>query len=597
MDPRDFKKVLRTTVVTPILLLALLAGVLVWQTAYMIGALDRLDRTDRIISESRSTMRLIIDMETGLRGFQLSGDDSLLESYRRSESQIFPALQKLSTEFAGHPAQTHAIQQLTSGFQNWYEYSKAMIEQRRSTGAPSDPQAILLGKQMMDSIRDAREQLVASQEQTRTLQAAEARRASRQVLLSVGILTLLFGFILAILTRRRMLLLSGSYEKHIDLERRRAEEARENRQWLLTTLQSMGEGVVATNTLGQVEFMNPIAEQLTGWTQTEAEGKSLQEIFYTLDEHTHQPTPDVMKVLQEDLQHSGFVNHTLLRSRSGEEAFIDHSAAEILDEHGTQRGTVLVFRDMTQRKRAEDALRSSEKLALIGRLSATIAHEIRNPLDSVTNLLYLLRRSPKLDDEATSFICLAEEEIARVAQIVKQLLSFNREARKAVEVDVAEILESAAALFMPKLDAMQIKMYCDFGDRPKVIGFPGELRQVFSNLISNALEASHRGGLISVRVKRSKNWNYDHRDGVRIMVCDTGTGIPVDARGSLFQPFFTTKGEHGTGLGLWVSRGIVEKHEGSMKFRTSTNSGHSGTCFNVFLPNEPQIPSNVTEVA
>jgi len=123
------------------------------------------------------------------------------------------------------------------------------------------------------------------------------------------------------------------------------------------------------------------------------------------------------------------------------------------------------------------------------------------------------------------------------------------------------------------------------------------LRQVFSNLISNALEASHRGGLISVRVKRSKNWNYDHRDGVRIMVCDTGTGIPVDARGSLFQPFFTTKGEHGTGLGLWVSRGIVEKHEGSMKFRTSTNSGHSGTCFNVFLPNEPQIPSNVTEVA
>lgn len=266
---------------------------------------------------------------------------------------------------------------------------------------------------------------------------------------------------------------------------------------------------------------------------------------------------------------------------------IDESASPILNASGNLKGIVLVFRDMTERRRAEAALRSSERLALIGRLSATIAHEIQNPLDAVTNLLYLIEQTGGLPETVGEYAHMAQEEVVRISQITRQLLSFNREALRPAPVDVSIVIENVIGLFGPKLTSSGIILRSNYGTREKVYGLPGELRQVFSNLIGNAVEATPKGGQIQVRVTDGVDWLDPSRRGVRVLVADNGSGIPRSARAGLFTPFFTTKGEKGTGLGLWVSKGIVEKHEGSMRFRSSIDGKRRGTTFAVFLPLEP----------
>lgn len=597
MDTNDFKKLLRTTVIVPVVLLAILASILLAQAGFLIASMARLEHTGNVISDLRVVMHLIIDMETGMRGYLLTGQEFYLETHTQSEPKVEALLNNLEALLQDSPGDQSSMRAYRNEYKTWLDYSKQMIALRRTQGNFDNPELNLRGKLLMDSVRETCERLVADQETMRGQRASTARKAAHWVLLSVGLLTLLIGIVIAVSTYRRMVKLNSIYDRHLGLERRRTAEAHETRQWLLATLTGMGEAVVATDTAGRVQFMNPVAESLTGWTQERAEGRQLRDIYNVSDQRIVELEKDSDNSVRKNRNSGALPEHSLLRSRTGEEYFVDQTAAEITDEQGVTRGSVLVFRDMTQRKRSDDALRSSEKLVLIGRMSATIAHEIRNPLDSVSNLLYLLRRNPRMNEEGKEFINLAEEELARVAQIVNQLLSFNREARNPVQVDIVEVIESTLTLFAPKLQQQQIKVIRDFGNRRTVCGFPGELRQVFSNLIVNSMEASRRGGLITVRIKPSKDWALEDRDGVRVLICDDGVGIPEKARTNLFRPFFTTKGERGTGLGLWVSRGIVQKHEGSMKFRTSTNHGSSGTCFNIFLPLEQILPPNVTDLA
>jgi signal transduction histidine kinase len=202
-------------------------------------------------------------------------------------------------------------------------------------------------------------------------------------------------------------------------------------------------------------------------------------------------------------------------------------------------------------------------------------------------LLYLIEQGPGVPSDIGEYARLAQEEVARISQITRQLLSFNREALQPAPVDLTGIIENVIGLFGPKLASAGVTVRTDYETREKVFGLPGELRQVFSNLIGNAVEATPKGGQIQVRVMRGTDWLDLSRRGVRVIIADNGSGIPRSARAGLFTPFFTTKGEKGTGLGLWVSKGIVEKHEGSMRFRSLTNGTRRGTTFSVFLPLQP----------
>ncbi|HXB22541.1 MAG TPA: ATP-binding protein [Candidatus Solibacter sp.] len=241
-----------------------------------------------------------------------------------------------------------------------------------------------------------------------------------------------------------------------------------------------------------------------------------------------------------------------------------------------------VAMDITSGKLAEEALRRSEKLAATGRLAASIAHEINNPLAAVTNVLYILRTRPDMPKPALDFVRTAEQELARVAHITKQTLAFYREVSSPVLTSVPSLLDEVLSVYGRMIDEKRVTILRRYGNVEELRAFPGELRQVFSNLVLNALEAISSTGKVSVRVRHDRTSKL--QPGIRIMVGDNGPGIPPENLPRIFEPFFTTKDSKGTGLGLWVTQGIIQKHGGTLRVRSSTQGANHGTCFTIFLP-------------
>jgi PAS domain S-box-containing protein len=252
--------------------------------------------------------------------------------------------------------------------------------------------------------------------------------------------------------------------------------------------------------------------------------------------------------------------------------------AVVRDETGRATKIIGIALEVTQRHQTERALRESEKLAATGRLAATIAHEINNPLEAVVNLVFLARRDETASASAREYLELADTELARISHMVRQTLGFYRESSFPVWIDVREMVEQLVHLYRNKTQRKNVQLTLQL-EPARIFGLEGEIRQVVANLLSNAIDAVAADGRIVVRVREAAN-------NVRIVVADNGHGILPQHRERIFQPFFTTKRDVGTGLGLWVSKGIVEKHDGSVRLRTSTRNGVSGTTFVIDFPRE-----------
>lgn len=252
----------------------------------------------------------------------------------------------------------------------------------------------------------------------------------------------------------------------------------------------------------------------------------------------------------------------------------------VLDGHVS--GAVVVNTDVTQQRLQDEALRKSEKLAAVGQLASSIAHEINNPLESITNLLYLVRHADNLED-VRAYAELAQEELARVTEITIQTLRFHRQRNRPAEVDLADLLRTVISLYTGRLLVRGIVAEMQFLPVPPVLCLEGEIRQVVNNLIRNALDAMNGGsGRLIIRLHPQCD-RRTMRDGVRVTVADTGEGIRPDIAAHLFEPFQTTKELTGTGLGLWVSKEIVERHGGYIRARSRCGAGH-GTVFSIWLP-------------
>jgi two-component system CheB/CheR fusion protein len=278
----------------------------------------------------------------------------------------------------------------------------------------------------------------------------------------------------------------------------------------------------------------------------------------------------------------------LIERPDGSRAVVVVNIRRLENSDGELVGAINCFYDISDRKLTEAALIKSEKLAAAGRLAATLAHEINNPLQAIANLVNIWAQSPGLDAQGQTYAAMAESELRRVTHLTQQALSFYRESASPTPVNVEETIDSVLSIYDKRIGAKGIYITRRYQlDGTTIRTYPGEIRQVFSTLLLNAMEAVDAGGTIDVRARRASHWQNPAIQGVRVTISDNGVGISASNIPRIFEPFFTTKGENGTGLGLWVASGIVDRFGGSILTRSSMNPDRRGTCFSIFLPAKP----------
>ena len=364
-------------------------------------------------------------------------------------------------------------------------------------------------------------------------------------------------------------------ERVAAMERTRAEEARLR---LAAIVESSDDPIVSKNLDGVITSWNAAAERMFGYSAEEAIGKSIMMLIPPELQEEETVTLSRLRA-GERIEHL----ETQRRKKNGERLEVSLTISPIKDSTGKVIGASKIARDITQRKRTEEALRLSERIASVGKLAATVAHEINNPLESVVNLVYLARTSADDPSKVTEYLRMAEDELIRVAHLTKQTLGFYREQADPLPVRLGELLRQLIFVFSSRARNKRVKVDLELADDPEIRVNAGEIRQLFANLLSNSIDACGLDGSIRIRVSR----HFNHRvrcHGLRVAFADTGTGIRPSDRERLFQPFFTTKKDVGTGLGLWVCKEIVDRHAGSIALRSNATPGRSWTVMSVFLP-------------
>lgn len=356
-------------------------------------------------------------------------------------------------------------------------------------------------------------------------------------------------------------------------ERKQAEAIRSR---LAAIVESSDDAIVGKDLNGIINSWNAAAERMFGYTAEEVIGKS---ILVLIPRHMHAQEAAILRRLRAGERIEHFETERI--AKDGKVLNVSLTISPVKDDSGQVIGASKIARDISQRKKAEETLRRTEKLAAAGRLAATIAHEINNPLEAVTNLLYLAKKDRSKTDK---YLEMANEELARINHIARQTLGFYRDTSSPVSIYASEILEDVLTMYLPRMESRGINVKRQYDKQAEMIGLVGEVRQVFSNLIVNAIDSMPGGGTLYLRVSRTHHNRKPIASGVRITIADTGLGIPAENRKKIFEAFYTTKIDIGTGLGLWVTRGIVQKHKGTIRFRSKTTPGKSGTVFSVFLP-------------
>ncbi len=362
-------------------------------------------------------------------------------------------------------------------------------------------------------------------------------------------------------------------EKELQKKTGELEAAERASSQLVAIVESSFDPMLSKDLSGTVTSWNPAAARTFGYTPDEIVGQSILKIV------PKELYPEEHRILT-DIAAGGRVEayETIRLHKNGSEINVWLSISPVFNREGKVIGASTIAHDITERKRAEKALQRTEMEAAKGRLAATIAHEINNPLEAITNIGYLIGMAPELSSGSRELVTALNAEVARVSDITRQALAFYRSSEEPTAVAVNPILEGVIDLFRRRIVQKAARIETDYGESiPRIMVRPGEMRQVVSNLLGNALDAIPDGGKVYLRTRAT-------RERVCITVCDNGHGIPDNRREKIFQPFETTKGEKGTGLGLWVSKGLIEKYGGKILFRSSADPEHKGTSFMVVLP-------------
>ena len=282
---------------------------------------------------------------------------------------------------------------------------------------------------------------------------------------------------------------------------------------------------------------------------------------------------------------STFICEYRLRRRDGQYIWFMHRAQPRRDLNGMMIEWIGTSTDIAVQKRSEQAIRQTEKLAAVSRLASAISHEINNPLEGITNLLYLIDAEPSLSLQTREYLTMAQQQLARISEVTVRSLRFHRQSTSAALTPLAELVDQVLTAHRSQLMDKGIAISRRYDSQAAIRCFAQDIRQAMGHIISNAIDAMRQRDQLVLRVRRSHGW-ISGRDGVRVTIADTGVGIPEGDRPEIFEAFFTTKGIVGTGLGLWLTRDIVERHQGKIRIRSSTRPGRTGTAVMVFFPAE-----------
>jgi PAS domain S-box-containing protein len=530
-----------------LLLILLIANAMLTRRQLAVQVDDQawVQHTQQVLLVASQTQAFIEDAETGQRGYLYTGDPRFLAPYDLAVTQLEPSIQQLAHLTVDNPSEQRRIATLhTLTQEKMSELAQTILLYQE--GHPDDAKALFLSSPPLH-IRNVIDTIIQEETSLRAARASAYRSSVERTIESIYFATLIAAF--------GLLILAYYILNEINLRDR---------------------------------HLNPIAEQLIGTQLVHAKGKPVEAVFPIFNESTHLPVDNPVKKVVELGAVIGLANHTVLQRTDGTFIPIEDSAAPIRDSYGKLVGVVLVFRDATSERQSQELLRKTEKLAAAARLAATVSHEINNPLEAVGNLIYIVKTTDGMPPDASALLSQAEQELDRVSHITRQTLGFYRESKLPDEVNLADIVETVLRIYSNKFRTKDIVVERDIQVCPPIHGLAGELNQAIGNLISNAADAVPQGG--TIRVEMACINNADAK-AVQISIQDNGSGISPENKEHIFEPFFTTKKDVGTGLGLWVTKEIVERHGGTIQVHPGTHPLVPGTVFNVLLPIDHKLHS------
>jgi PAS domain S-box-containing protein len=698
MTESSFRKLVLRLACIPILsLLALLAvlGVELREIALLrfAGA-----HATTLLLQADDLEKSMIDEGTGIRGYLATKDALFLQPYTQATARFDGELSSLQSSTSTDPNLSTKIAAISASYQHFNSINQLLLK-----SSLPDVDLLKQQEQAMNTLRAALADFTSGPRELRASIIVRLRHVfARLPAIGIG-----GGALIAIL----LLWYGKALFREITLAfRKQLSETELQRDYLATTLQCIGDAVIVCDPSGAVTLLNRAAVEATQWTNEQANGQPLETVFPIINEKSRETVESpVVKVLRVGGV-VGLANHTLLVRRDGTEIPIDDSGAPIRGKNGEMVGVVLVFRDITERKQNEEALRQSnasrlrlaaiidsaedaivgkdlngivnswnegagrmfgysademlgqplqrlipadlrheeeelqnkmragehvehyetrrttkngdtvevsvtlspiadesgkiigiskiardisnrkrverlllqsEKLAATGRMAATIAHEINNPLESLVNLIYLARRNSGPGGAVHDYLLTAEAELERVSHIARQTLGFYRDNGSSTEVHLHHLMENVLSVYDSKLASAGITVEKQFHDQRTVLVRKGEILQIFSDVITNAIDAMRPGGKLKVSTREMAR---STGDGIETIIRDNCRGIQPGHLPQIFEPFFTTKGDVGTGIGLWVTKRLVEARGGEISVASSTEYGNSGTALTVFIP-------------
>ena len=430
-DAAAFRRTLTRAVLLPLILTAALAGLFLWQISRLLDATRWVEHTDEVISQANQTLKLLVDLGTGVRGYLVTSRRDYLEPYERAAPKVGPSLDELDRLVSDNPPQAERVRDVRRLHEEWMSYAREVVAAKDGGG---DYQSLVgrgVGKVRMDAMRAHFDAIVGEEERLRNERSHGARTATRLAVGTGGAAALLLGLILAFSVRRQLVSVSRSYGRALTAEQ-------EQRQWLDTTLKSIGDAVIVTDAEGRVTLMNAVAESITRWKNDDAAGRPLPEIFNVVNEATRAAVENpVTKVLRAGAV-AGLANHTVLIAEDGSETPIDDSGAPIKDAGGKTIGVVLVFRDITERKQAEQEreqlfereqsarVEAEEANRLKDEFLATASHELRTPLTAIVGWTCMLRAGSLDCKTAAGALETIERNADAQTRLIEDLLDISR---------------------------------------------------------------------------------------------------------------------------------------------------------------------------